>query len=272
MELTILGGSAAAPNPGDASSGYLVTSGETALLLDCGSGVVARLRARIDERDLSAVVISHLHSDHTLDLIALRYALKYAPYRDGSRPGAGRPPVPLYLPPGGVAFLRGLEAVFEAGNELGQDFWGDVFALREYGPQLEESAAPLTVGALTIRFAPMRHYIPVWAMRLEEAGTGRVLTYSADTGPQAPLAEFAVGSDLFLCEATLLQQPAGQDPAHYGHLTAREAGQIATVAGVRRLVLTHLWHELGFDRSLAAARAAFAGPVERAHAGAVFKV
>ena len=261
MELTILGGSAAAPNPGDACAGYHVASGATALLLDCGSGVVSRLRALADERALSGVVITHLHADHTLDLIALRYALKYVP-------AAALPaPIPVHLPPGGLPFLERLAGVFQEGNEAGLDFWGDVFAPREYDP-----AAALAVGDLTIRFAAMSHYVPVWAVRVEERRTGKALTFSADTGPQAPLADFAAGSDLLLCEATLLRQAPGQEPAAYGHLTAEEAGRIATEAGVKRLVLTHLWAELGFGRYLADARASFAGPVDRAEAGARFTI
>lgn len=273
MELTVLGGSAAAPNPGDASSGYLVTSGDTTILLDCGSGVVSKLRAQTDERVLSGVVISHLHADHTIDLVTLRYALKYAPPRTPSR-GDEQPspsPIPLHLPPGGLPFLARLSAAFQTGNEEGQDFWGEVFVPREYRSQVEGDQ-PLTIGALTLRFAPMCHYIPTWAIRITDERTGRALTYSADTGPQAPLAEFAAGGDLLLCEATLLQQPAAQDPAGYGHLTATEAGQIATAAGVERLLLTHLWAELDPDQSLADARAAFAGPVERARAGLILTV
>ena len=94
-----------------------------------------------------------------------------------------------------------------------------------------------------------------------------MLTFSADTGPHAPLAEFARGSDLFLCEATLLEQAPGSDPAGWGHLTGREAGQIAAEAGVKRLLLTHLWQELGFERYRQDARAAFDGPIDLAYAG-----
>ena len=261
MKLTVLGGSAAAPNPGDACAGYLVTDEQTMLLLDCGSGVVSRLRQHANPRDLAAVIISHFHSDHTLDLVALRYTLKYAP---GGQPAA---PLPLLLPPGGRDFLTRLADVFQDGNEAELAFWDEVFAPREYDP-----AAPLAIGSLTVRFAPMRHYVPTWALRVEDRAAGRALTYSADTGPQARLAEFAAGSDLLLCEATLLQQAPDQRPEDYGHLTAAEAGRIASQAGVACLVLTHLWTELGFERYLADARAAFSGNVERARAGAVFTV
>lgn len=258
MKLTVLGGSAAAPNPGDACAGYVVSSDDTALLLDCGPGVVAQLRGTIDPRSLSGIVITHLHADHTLDLVALRYTLKYAPFQSRSDR------VPLYLPPGGLAFLDRFGAVFQSGNEVGQDFWGDVLAPTEYDPD-----APLAVGSYAIRFEAMTHYIPAWAVRIENGRAAMV--FSADTGPRSGLTEFARGSELLLCEATLLEQPATQSPEEYGHLTAAEAGAIAWAAGVPRLVLTHLWGELGFERLLEDASAAFHGPVARAHSGAVFE-
>jgi len=259
MELIVLGGSAAAPNPGDASAGYLIVSGETSILLDCGSGVVSKLREQCDPRALTAVVISHLHSDHTLDLVALRYTLQYAP------PGPGTA-LPLYLPPGGREFLGGLGAVFASGNERPADFWDRTLTLLDYAPHLA-SGEPLRIGGLALTFAPMQHYIPVWAIRIEEVATGRTLTFSADTGPQTPLADFARGSDVLLCEATLLEQTPGSDPADWGHLTGREAGEIAAEAGVARLVLTHLWAELGFENYRGAASAAFHGPIDLARAG-----
>jgi len=264
MELTILGGSAATPNGGDASAGYLVSSGATAILIDCGSGVVSKLRDRCDPRTLSGVVISHLHSDHTLDLIALRYGLQYAP------PGPGEA-IPLHLPPDGTAFLTRLGAIFALGNENPAGFWDGVLAPHEYSDHLA-SGEPLLIGGLSLSFAPMVHYIPVWAIRIEEISTGRVLTYSADTGPAAPLAAFAADSDLLLCEATLLRQAPGTDLATTGHLTASEAGTIATEARAGRLVLTHLWAELGFDRYLADAQTAFAGPVDLARSGKTFTI
>ena len=264
MELTILGGSAATPNGGDASAGYLVSSGTTSILIDCGSGVVSQLRARCDPRTLSGVVISHLHSDHILDLIALRYGLQYAP------PGPGAA-IPLHLPPDGTDFLARLGDIFALGNEHPTGFWDGVFALHEYSEQLA-SGEPLLIGGLALSFAPMVHYIPVWAIRIEEVSTGRVLTYSADTGPAAPLAAFAADSALFLCEATLLRQVSGTDLAHAGHLTASEAGTIATEARARRLILTHLWAELGFDNYLAAARTTFAGPIDLARSGMKFTI
>ncbi len=93
MRLTIVGAGPVMPNPGGASSGYLLTAGDTRLLVDCGPGVVSRLQRYVACADLTAIVISHFHSDHLLDLVPLRYGLQFAP---GAK---GRPRPRLYLPP-----------------------------------------------------------------------------------------------------------------------------------------------------------------------------
>ncbi len=94
MRLTILGGSAASPNTGMGGSGLLVESGRTRLVLDLGPGTLQELRRHTDFRTLDAVVISHMHVDHVLDLLSLRHALAYNPI-------PAPVPVPVYLPPGG---------------------------------------------------------------------------------------------------------------------------------------------------------------------------
>ena len=79
MRLTVLGKSPSWQDAGGACSGYLLEDGDTAVLVDCGNGVFAKLRQRIDYVDVDAVVISHLHADHFLDLVPYSYALSYAP-------------------------------------------------------------------------------------------------------------------------------------------------------------------------------------------------
>lgn len=255
MNLTILGASAACPAPGGACSSYLVQHGASSIVLDCGPGSIANLRQALDYRAVTAIVLSHLHSDHILDLIPYRYGLRYGP---GAR--ADAPRLPLWAPPGGAAHLErlGQAVAGEAG------FFDATFAVCEYDP-----AAGLTIGDVRLTFAPLPHYIPVWGIRCEAAGA--TLVYSADSGPAAALADLARGADLLLCEATLLRPEPG-DPRERGHLTAAEAGATAQAAGARRLLLTHLWPELGLSALLAEARAAFAGPVEIAREGARYEV
>lgn len=261
MKLITLGGSAGGPNPRDACSGYLIQDSGTSLLLDCGSGVLSQLRSFVDVRNLDAIIVSHFHADHTLDLVALRYILMYAPNQRGHKR------IPLFLPPGGFKFLVRMAIPFQMGDEKEHDFWCDVFDPHEYDP-----SAALRLRSLTVRFSLMPHYIPSWAMRITNEPDSQVITYSGDTGPDGTLAEFAMGSDLLLCEATYLEYPPIDEGSRQAHLTAWDAGRIASAASARRLVLTHLWVENGLDNYINSAKTHFQGQVEVATSGACFEI
>jgi ribonuclease BN (tRNA processing enzyme) len=248
IDLTILGASAACPAAGGASSSYLARSGATSIVLDCGPGSLPNLRRHVDYRAITAVVLSHLHADHILDLVPYHDGLRYGPdARAGHR-------TPLWAPPGGLALLRALGIAL--GHE--QDHFEQTFAIEEYDPAL-----PLTIGDLRLTFTPTQHYVACWGIRCTAGGA--TLAYSADTGPTPAVVELARDADLFLCEATLLERETPEEAP--GHLTAAEAGSLARQAGARRLLLTHLWPELGLEALLAAGRAAFGGPTTLAREG-----
>lgn len=253
--LTVLGSGVAWANPGGACSGYLVRAGGAVLLLDCGPGVLGRLRAVCEPARLDAVLVSHLHADHYLDLVPLRYGLKY-----GGLGGAR--PLPLYLPPGGREQLARL------GHAIADDagFFEDVFTLAEYDP-----AQPLQFRGARVRLRQVQHAVPSYAMRIE---AGAVLTYSSDTGPCAALVEHSRAADALLCEAALLDASEdAPDPARRGHLTAREAGVAARWAGARQLLLTHApLDPADPERAAREARTAFDGPVVRVVDGETYVV
>src|SRR3982074_2261454 len=101
LTLTILGAGPAAPNPGGVCSGYLVRQGESAVLMDCGSGIAGRVAQHVAVNRLRGVAISHLHPDHYFDLVPLYYMLKF-----GNPPTSDLPArLPVYVPPGGREFL-----------------------------------------------------------------------------------------------------------------------------------------------------------------------
>lgn len=245
MRLTVLGGSAAGPNPGQGCSGYLVQSGDTQIVTDLGPGTLTELRKHADFRKLDAVVLSHLHLDHCLDLLALRFALAYNPIPPPRQ-------IPLWLPPDGLTFLDRLAQVLAETGKAADYF--SVFTTREYDPEV-----PLTLGNLTIRFTPTVHYVPCWAMRISDGGDGDLL-YTADTGPASDLVSFAAGSRVVVSEGTASGQPEEPSPER-GHLTPREAGALARECGAQTLVLTHLWAENNQFASLVEAGAAFAGQI-----------
>jgi ribonuclease BN (tRNA processing enzyme) len=251
MKLTVLGGSAAGPNPGQGCSGYLVQSGATSVVVDLGPGTFPELRRHVDYRAIDGVVVSHGHLDHFLDVLTLRYALAYNPVPAGRE-------LPLWLPPGGVALLHRLaEAI--TGDRESNEFLS-VFDVRQYEPD-----TLLTIGELEFRFFPTVHFVPCWAMRISNGSDGD-LFYTADSGPAANLASAAAGSRIIVSEGT--DATGSHDPfASRGHMTAAEAGTLARRAGADTLVLSHLWTEDDPFRAVSEASEKFSKPVQLATAG-----
>jgi len=247
----VLGGSAASPNAGAGCSGYLVEEGETRLWLDPGPGTLQELRRHTDFRTLGAVLVSHMHVDHVLDLLALRHALAYNPV-----PAPG--PVPVWLLPRGSAVLARAVAPFDECDEPGR--FAATVDVDEYDPD-----RPLEIGELSVTFARTVHYVPAWAMRIE-ARNGASLGYTGDTGPSANLDNLFREVSVLVAEATLLTAD-GRDVGIRGSLTASEAGALAQASGADRLVLTHMSEERGFDEALRRAAVHFGGPIERARPG-----
>lgn len=219
LRLTVLGNSTAVPHPASAAAGYLVEWGETALLVDAGQGVIRSLQDRLDPRELTAVVIGHMHADHSLDLVGLRYLYPWG------EPAAD--PLPVHLPPGGRVRLDALAT----GISERVGFFDDAYAIDEYDP-----SEPLVIGPLTIRFNRGRHYVPAWGLSVE-APDGARLVYTGDTGPSDSVVDFATEADLLLIEAAL-RLPA-HDDAERGHLTADEAIDMATRTRARSALLVH---------------------------------
>lgn len=241
VKLTVLGASPAVPTPGGASSGYLVQTPETLLLLDCGHAVASVLQTVTSIRRLSAIIISHMHPDHYFDLVPLKYAYLFQRI----------PPVPLLLPPGGLAILHRLQTA--AG--LRDSFFESSFEVSEYDP----AQTLVQIAGLSIDFAPTQHFVPGYAMRFRSADSPRELAYSSDTGWVDSVLELFDGAAVGLVEATLLEDDPGEDIE--GHLTAAQAGRLARQAGLTKLLLTHYWKDLG-ERLRAEAQSAFGGTIE----------
>ena len=222
MRLTILGRSPATPNPGEACAGYLVEGDGSRVLVDIGPGVVAQLLQRHHPDELDAVVVSHMHADHMLDLVTLRYVY---PWR--ARPKEER--LRVVLPPGSADQM--LDLAKGVGNAR---HFEDSFRLSEH-----DGSTPVAFGGMSLTPIKTQHYIPCWGFRIES--DGRRLAYTADTAPCGGLVDLADGPDLLLSEATLrsLDEDA-QPPEPRGHLTPAEAGKAGRDGGARRLMLTHL--------------------------------
>jgi ribonuclease BN (tRNA processing enzyme) len=248
---------------GGACSGYLIQTEATTLLLDCGNGVFGKLRQQLDYTEVDAVVISHMHADHFLDLVPYSYALTYAPKQQPvpvhTWPGTDDPARPrLIAPPDATRILR--RVVGSWGNE---DLVENAFELSEYA-----AGDTVEVGDIAASFHPVPHFIDTFAINLTEEGSGK-LSYGADTRPGQEIVEVARDAELLLCEATL---PRPERTGVRGHLTPAEAAEHAKAAGVKRLVLTHISDELGDEWALEQAREIFDGPLEIAREGATYEI
>jgi len=264
LRITVLGKSPSWQDVDGACSGYLVEEANTRLLVDCGNGAFAKLRKFAEYVDIDAVVISHLHADHFLDLIPFSYALTYAPRQQpapvGPWPGTDSPARPvLYAPIGaGETFRR---VVGAWGNE---DLVEKAFDLIEY-----DASDALGVGPLRVSFGEVPHFVRTHAIDVASTDEGGRFTYGADCAPSEELVAFARGADLLMLEATL---PRAEPSGVRGHLTPAEAGDHAHRAGAKRLVITHLSDELDEESARAQAEEAFGGPVEVAAEGASYIV
>jgi ribonuclease BN (tRNA processing enzyme) len=211
LSVTVLGSSGTYAGPGNACSGFLVRSGTTAVLMDAGPGTFANLQQHMDPADLDAVVISHSHPDHWLDLPVMRNALKYVLDVHG---------VDLYS----TAETLSLAEALSAGG-LGPN-------LR---PHCIDERSRVTIGDLGFRFSRTDHPVETLGIRIDH--DGRSLGYTADTGPGWSLAELGRDLDVGLSEATFLDGEGHGTPVH---LSAGQAGRLAREAGVRRLVISHV--------------------------------
>jgi ribonuclease BN (tRNA processing enzyme) len=244
VRLSVLGSNGTYPTPGHPASGYLFESDDSAVWVDAGPGTFPALASRRDPATLDALVLTHVHGDHCLDVFPLFGYLRYRVPRPD--------PLRVFSPAGVAERLAGF-----AGAGPQHDFFR-VFDFRTVSPG--DTAA---AGDLTLRFGEAVHPVPTVGVRVA-AGGGDVV-YTSDTGPGDGPARLAEGAAVLLCEATFAGRREEGDYPY--HLYAAEAGSLADAAGVGRLLVTHLAPTLAPEEAVAEAAVEFAGPVEWAAPG-----
>ncbi len=237
MRLTILGSSASCSGPGQACAGHFLEAAGARVLFDCGNGVLSNLGRLEDPTALDAVFLTHNHPDHYADIYCLQSMLRYAPQ-------GPRAPIPLYA--AGDLFER-MQCLL---SERGAREFAEAFVPFELvdGEMIE-------IGELRVTPFAVVHTLPTFALRAQTDDT--CLCYTSDTAPGDHVVRAARGVDLLLAEATLLEEYAGAAP----HMTAAEAGRLASEAGARALALTHIWPTNDRDLAVSLASEEFGGPV-----------
>ena len=219
MKIKVLGTQSPYYTLGHACPGFLVSGGSGKIMLDCGSGSHGRLDLPGELNGLS-VILSHLHRDHYNDIYNLQYASTVF-----HRQGRLKQPIDIYMP-----------ATPEA---IAEDIMGESNSYARYFTY--DGTAKLDIGGFMLSFFRTDHTAETYAVRLTDGS--RSLVYTADTSYSCAdrLISFAEGADLLICESSLLTEHGF--PEICAHLTAAQAGRIASAAGVKSLLLTHLWPE-----------------------------
>ncbi len=242
LSITVLGSSGSYAGPGNPCSGYLVADGDRTVWLDCGPGTLGPLQEHVDLVALNAVVVTHSHPDHSLEVPVLRNALKYLIGREG---------LPVY----GPADTRArVEAALGATVAPTLD-WREV-----------SDGSTFTVGPLAFWCSRTDHPVETMAIRVAD-DAGRAIAYSSDTGPAWSFDRFGASIGLALCEASL---PADEEGT-FQHLSGRQAGEWARDVAAGRLVITHLLPGTDAEARRREAEEAFGGPVEVATPGARYR-
>lgn len=247
LQLTVLGaGPAWSDRPGSSGAAYLVRHGRTAVLLDLGQGSFPRLAATIEPESLDAVLISHLHPDHFIDLVPLRHYLAYQ-----------------VTPPASVRVIApaGLAARIDALHDR-QGFTEETLACEPYPRD------PFVVGSLGIEARRVRHTADSHAVRVAPAH-GPGLVYSGDCGFAADLAPLIRPGDTLLVEVSFGDGPV---PPGALHLNAPAIAALAAASRPGRILLTHI--QMGLDREapVRIVGDAVDGPVQLVEPGDTFEL
>ena len=247
LSLDVVGaGPAFSDRPGATGAAYLVRAGGTAILLDLGQGSFPRLAGLLDPGTLDAVVVSHLHPDHFVDLVSFRHFLRWGP----SHPRRVR-----VLGPAGLGDrLDGLHA--EPGFSAAAL---DIEALQP---------GHMSIGSLDLRSVHVTHAAESYGFRVATRD-GPGLVYSGDCGRAADLEPLIQAGDDLLCEVSFGPGPV---PLVVAHLDGPMVGELAARTGARRVLLTHLL--MGFDpaETIASVQRSYPGPVALVHPGDRFIV
>jgi ribonuclease BN (tRNA processing enzyme) len=250
LRLTVLGCATPYPHVGNPCSGYLLSCGDTRVWVDAGTGTLGELRRHVQLDQLDAIWISHMHADHTSDLLTAYYGALYADVRLAA-------PIPLYGPAGIADRLADYLT-----NSAERSQIGKAFAVEElYDGHFVQ------LGDLTLTSRAVTHGIPAFAVRAQAGSSA--LVYSGDAAPCESLTSLAEACDVLLCEAGDDQPPPGLVPFHH---TPEDAGATAGSAGAGRLIVTHVNPRISAEQAVARAATRFDGPIECAAPGATYLI
>ena len=240
LKVTVLGCSGSYANAGGACTGFLVQSPQANVWLDAGPGTLANLQDHICVSDLTAIVLSHEHADHRLELPVVYNAIRHYVLCE---------PIPVFGTMGTFSLAR------KMCEDIEESFRCNVIS----------DKSSTVIADQEWRWSRTDHYVETLASRVEVGDSSMV--FSADTGPEWDITQLGSGIDLLIAESTFLSH---REKEKILHLSARQAGMMAQHADVSHLVLSHLAPGEEPSRHLQEAGEVFAGEISLACVGKEF--
>ncbi|NOY64159.1 MAG: MBL fold metallo-hydrolase [Nitrospirae bacterium] len=225
MKLVILGSGTCVPSLKRNAPGYLIEVEGLNLLVDCGSGTLLQLeKAGRSYRDIETVFITHCHPDHISDLMPLIHALIATPEYTRKKP------------------LRIVGSSL-VGEYLDGCIWGLLKRPDSFSVDFYRVEGKMEFHHLTLYSAKTLHSEDSFAFRFEHKGHSLVFTGDADYSES--LVELCTGADLLVADCSYPHELKRK-----GHLTPRECGIVASQAGVKHLILSHLYPTKYSDKEI----------------------
>lgn len=244
MNITPIGIWGGYPNKNEATCAYLIEQDGFRCLVDCGSGVVAAVQNYTELKDIDAVIISHYHPDHVADIGVLQHAAMV-----GMQLKEWEVPLPIY-----------------AHDRDAQGFAGLSYKGVTQGRAVQVSDT-LELGPFQVTFCETDH--PVYCLAMRFTDGHKTAVFTADTAWKDELVDFSKNADLLVAESNLYEKYLG---IIQGHMSGSQAGQLATQASAKQLLLTHLPQYGELSEILAAAKKTYGGDVSFAEIGKKYQL
>jgi ribonuclease BN (tRNA processing enzyme) len=213
LNLKVVGYWGAYPETDSATSCYVVSDGSSKVILDLGSGALSKLMKYEDINKINNIIITHFHYDHFVDVYPLQFNVMIQ-----QDIGKRKENVNIYTPYDPV--------------------YSDTMDYKTFSKNILYNEGPIfDINGFITTFLKTNHVIDSYAVKIEK--NGKTLVYTGDTAWSEKLIDFAKDVDLLICEASLFDGMKGKVE---GHLTAGEAGKLAHLANVKKLLLTHFPH------------------------------